>query len=43
MDEDVKAMLQTYDGSEQELMAGLLDMEDEVDEEDREDLQESKV
>ena len=29
MDEDVKAMLQTYDGSEQELMAELLEMDEE--------------
>jgi len=29
MNEDVKAMLQTYAGAEQELMAELLDMEEE--------------
>jgi hypothetical protein len=32
MDDDVTAMLQTYEGSEAELMAELLDLEEEEDE-----------
>jgi hypothetical protein len=29
MDDDVKAMLETYEGAERELMADLLDMDEE--------------
>ena len=47
MEEEVAEMLRSYDTAEQELMADLLDMEEDTgsdgEDEDREVLQESKV